>query len=66
VTDPSEPDGTVLDLDRAVVAAPDGAARTDALCPDAVRTGPWPDIFERLTTTYPLKFADAAEPSAGA
>src|ERR1017187_6733402 len=48
VTDPSEPDGTVLDLDRAVVPAPDGAAPTDALCPDAVRTGPWPDIFERL------------------
>ena len=53
-TDPSEPDGTVLDLDRAVVAGPDGVAPIDALCPDAVRPGPWPDIFDRLTTTYPL------------
>jgi hypothetical protein len=54
VTDPSEPDGTVLDLDGAVVAAPDGAVPTDALFPDAVRTGPWPDLFHGLTTTYPL------------
>ena len=55
----------MLDLDRAVAAGPDGAAPTDALFDDAVRTGPWPDIFERLTTTYPLESADAAEPSAG-
>ena len=56
----------MLDVDRAVDAGPDGAAPADALWRDAVRTGPWPDIFERLTTTYPFESADAAEPSAGA
>jgi len=53
-SDPSEPDGTVLDLDPAVAAGPDGAAPAGALCPDAVRTGPWPDIFERLRPPTPL------------
>jgi hypothetical protein len=56
----------VFDLDRAVAAGPDGAARTDALLRDAARTGPWPDTFEQLTTTYPLESADAAELSSGA